>query len=49
MSIRKCLIGIIFSLSVAGAAGAADGALLDRDYRPLAGKDPVKLNREYGG
>ena len=49
MSIRKCLIGIIFSLSVAGAAGAADGALLDRDYRPLAGKDPVNLNREYGG
>ena len=49
MSIRKCLIGIIFFLSVAGAAGAADGALLDRDYRPLAGKDPVNLNREYGG
>ncbi len=49
MSIRNYLIGMAFAMSMVGAASAADGALLDRDYRPLAGKEPVNLNREYGG
>ncbi|WP_031340520.1 glutathione peroxidase, partial [Xanthomonas maliensis] len=33
----------------AGSACAAGTALLDLDYRPLAGKDPINLNRSYGG
>lgn len=49
MSIRNYMIGMVFSLLVAGAASAADSTLLDHDYRPLAGKDPVNLNHEYHG
>jgi len=49
MSIRHYLTAMALAVSMAGAASAADGALLDRDYRPLAGKEPVNLDRAYGG
>ncbi|MEP6634381.1 MAG: glutathione peroxidase [Luteimonas sp.] len=32
-----------------GAVLAANNGLLDRSYRPLAGKTPVQLNKRYGG
>ena len=38
------------ALSCCGAAAApAAGGLLDRSYRPLAGKAPVNLGKTYGG
>jgi glutathione peroxidase len=40
-------LAIIGALCAAGAAMAA--GLLDREYRPLAGKAPVNLNQAYGG
>ncbi|RZA27947.1 MAG: glutathione peroxidase [Lysobacteraceae bacterium] len=40
-------LAIIGALCAAGAAMAA--GLLDREYRPLAGKAPVNLNQVYGG
>jgi len=49
MSIRNSLVGMAFAVFMAGTASAADGALLDRDYRPLAGKEPVNLEHDYGG
>lgn len=49
MSMRNYLIGMALAMSMAGGAAAADGALLARDYRPLAGKESVNLNRAYGG
>ncbi|MDQ7758470.1 glutathione peroxidase [Xanthomonas sontii] len=37
-------------LAAAGTVGSAwAGSLLDRDYRPLAGKEKVNLNKTYGG
>lgn len=36
-------------LALATAASAGQGALLDRSYRPLAGKAPVDLAKTYGG
>lgn len=36
-------------LLLCGAAVAATGGLLDRSYRPLAGKQPVDLAKTYGG
>ncbi len=36
-------------LLLCGAAAAATGGLLDRSYRPLAGKQPVDLAKTYGG
>lgn len=41
------LIGV--SLLVVSAWAAAAGGLLDRTYRPLAGKAPVNLGATYGG
>jgi glutathione peroxidase len=35
--------------ATAGVASAAGSGLLDRSYRPLAGKQPVDLARTYGG
>ncbi|MEH6414046.1 glutathione peroxidase [Pseudomonas sp. CGJS7] len=35
--------------ATAGVAFAAGSGLLDRSYRPLAGKQPVDLARTYGG
>lgn len=48
MSYKKlfllCFIAVMSSVAVAAAP-----ALLDLDYRPLAGKAPVNLNKAYGG
>ncbi|HYG05805.1 MAG TPA: glutathione peroxidase [Stenotrophomonas sp.] len=41
------LLGLLAVVS--GLAAAAAPALLDLDYRPLAGKTPVNLNKAYGG
>nr|WP_272494084.1 glutathione peroxidase [Stenotrophomonas mori] len=43
------MIGLALAVAAGGAAADGDGALLDREYRPLAGKELVNLNREYGG
>ncbi|MDR6674802.1 glutathione peroxidase [Xanthomonas sp. 1678] len=43
----------LFFLAILAAAGTVGSALaaslLDLDYRPLAGKDKVNLNKTYGG
>ena len=49
MKIRNLLIAMVFSLGAGGPLAAAAGDLLDRDYRSLAGKDEINLNRSYGG
>lgn len=50
MSIRTHLLtAVALALAVAGTAHAAGGDLLDRDYRPLAGKEAVNLQHEYAG
>ena len=36
-------------LGLATVAAASQGGLLDRSYRPLAGKTPVELDKTYGG
>lgn len=47
---RLARAAVLLSLVVAaGSALAADGALLDRSFRPLAGKVPVDLQKAYGG
>ncbi|RDZ28401.1 glutathione peroxidase [Lysobacter silvisoli] len=45
---RSAAVAALSLLLVAGLASAA-GALLDRSFRPLAGKAPVNLQRQYGG
>ncbi|KHL57420.1 glutathione peroxidase [Xanthomonas cannabis] len=45
----KRLLVVVFAGFFAGSALAAGAALLDLDYRPLAGKAPINLNRSYGG
>lgn len=49
MNPLKSLFSVVFAgvLLVAGSASAA--SLLDLSYRPLAGKEPVNLNKTYGG
>ena len=42
-------IAFIAATLAAATALAAGAGLLDRDYRPLAGKTPVNLARQYGG
>ena len=39
----------VLLLGLATAAVASQGGLLDRSYRPLAGKAPVELDKTYGG
>jgi glutathione peroxidase len=46
---RISLISLAGLLLVAAAAFAGQGHLLDRSYRPLAGKTPVSLEKTYGG
>ena len=41
--------GAALLLGLATAAIASQGGLLDRSYRPLAGKTPVDLQKSYGG
>ncbi len=40
---------LMFLLTVAAAAGATDGAMLDRDFRRLASDEVVNLKDAYGG
>lgn len=40
---------LTLSLLLASALAAAAGGLLDRSFRPLAGKEPVNLAQAYGG
>ncbi len=47
--LRNKLFLLGFMLVISGLAGAAAPTLLDLDYRPLAGKAPVNLNKTYGG
>ena len=49
MTLKSMICGAFVSiLLMCNAALAADG-LLDRSYRPLAGKQPVDLQKTYGG
>ncbi len=45
----KLLNTMVFTVLAATVATTWAGALLDRDYRPLAGKTPVNLNQKYAG
>jgi len=47
--LRNKLFLLGFMIVTSGLAAAAAPALLDLDYRPLAGKSPVNLNKAYGG
>ena len=49
MPISKYLAGLALCPCVSMPALAADTPLLDRNYRPLAGKEAVNLKRSYGG
>jgi glutathione peroxidase len=46
---RIPLISLAALLLATAAAFASQGGLLDRSYRPLAGKTPVSLQQAYGG
>ncbi len=45
----KTLAILLLSLAAAGAPAPAGKALLDLDYRRLAGTETVNLRQEYGG
>ncbi|WP_284566765.1 glutathione peroxidase [Xanthomonas graminis] len=47
LSKRLFFLAILAAAGTVGSAWAA--SLLDLDYRPLAGKDKVNLNKTYGG
>lgn len=47
-TICSALLALVLLPTVALAAGSG-GGLLDRTYRPLAGKTPVHLGKTYGG
>jgi glutathione peroxidase len=49
VNIRNLLISIAFVASSGAALDALAGPLLDRNFRSLAGKDEINLNRAYGG
>jgi len=49
MALRNFLLGMAIAGLFMAPAHAGDQSLLDRDYRPLAGKEPVNLNHDYGG
>lgn len=44
---RRLFLALLLLLPLAVAEG--QGALLDRNYRPLAGKNPVNLQKVYAG
>ncbi|WP_115540072.1 glutathione peroxidase [Xanthomonas campestris] len=48
MSLNRLLV-LVFAGLFSTAAVAAGISVLDLDYRPLAGKAPINLNRSYGG
>ncbi len=43
------LLVVVFAGFFSTSALAAGAPVLDLDYRPLAGKEPINLNRTYGG
>jgi kynurenine formamidase len=46
---RTAVVSLVFLLLATGGALASASTLLDRSYRPLAGKTPVSLATAYGG
>ena len=46
---RIPLVSLAFLLLATATVLASQGQLLDRSYRPLAGKTPVSLEQTYGG
>ena len=46
---RIPLVSLAFLLLATATVLASQGQLLDRSYRPLAGKTPVSLEKTYGG
>ena len=48
-SARNLLFALALLLPLAVAVAGAKGGLLDRSYRPLAGKTPVNLRQAYAG
>ena len=46
---RAALAALCLTVLAAGAAAAASAGLLDRSFRPMAGKTPVNLQAQYGG
>lgn len=46
---RAALAALCLTVLTTGAAAAAGAGLLDRSFRPLAGKTPVNLQAQYGG
>lgn len=49
MKVRKLLIGLMMFAVGGVVVAASNGLLLDQNFRTLAGKSTVNLNREYGG
>ncbi|WP_363797200.1 glutathione peroxidase [Lysobacter firmicutimachus] len=46
---RAAIAALCLAVLAAGSAIAAASGLLDRSFRPLAGKTPVNLQAQYGG
>ncbi|MGR4894828.1 glutathione peroxidase [Stenotrophomonas sp. LARHCG68] len=49
MKLRNALIGLVVGVGLGAIAGVSAGPLLDQNYRSLAGKEEINLNRTYGG
>ena len=49
MRIRSGFLALCATFVVVSGVALAAGGLLDRSYRPLAGKTPVNLKATYGG
>ena len=49
MKMHKWLMALAIVAGTGGAVTASAGPLLDQNYRSLAGKEAVNLNRAYGG
>ncbi|WP_394541234.1 glutathione peroxidase [Lysobacter enzymogenes] len=46
---RRAAVALALGLALAAGAAVAAGGLLERSYRPLAGKQPVDLAKTYAG
>jgi glutathione peroxidase len=49
MSPKQRFTALCLTLAMVSGVASAAGGLLDRSYRPLAGKAPVDLKKAYGG
>lgn len=49
MHVKSVSYVLFFALVLICGTALAAGGLLDRSYRPLAGKQPVDLQKAYGG